>query len=521
MKHPQTHSDLYTGSQCAAFDALAMGQWGFSADQLMQRAGEFAFAQLQQRWPKAQRICVCAGVGNNAGDGYVVARLALAQGFSVGVLQLHDRQLQGVAGRAQQAAVQAGVKVMAIELGDVEQQAVQAELKGADVVVDAMLGIGLGSAPRPAFVELIEALNTSQAPVLALDVPSGLDAEASAPFSVAVRANLTTTFIVDKLCLRTGLGKTLAGEVRVSHLGLPLRALAETPGWSHLRSESVRLPALAQGAYKHGRGHVVVVGGDHGMHGAVLLAAEAALRSGAGLVSVITRGAAISGLLARRPELMVLDAERRPQVLALLARATVIVCGPGLGQGAWGRALLDAVLASDANQSPPLKVFDADALNLLAGKDAAIAQGAVVTPHSGEAARLLGTNSAAVERDRMHAVQQLARRFAGVAVLKGPGSLIGTADTASVCAHGNPGMASAGMGDVLAGLCGGLLAQLLAAAQQPATLIEIAGMVTAAVVVHSAAADAAAERYSMRSLIASDLLTELPAVLALLPAQGE
>lgn len=494
---------LYSGTQCAEIDRAAVAQWGFDAAQLMAAAGRAAFAALQTRWPEARRLCVCAGVGNNAGDAYEVAELAHGQNLAVTVLQLEGRTLTGIAGAAQQRATAAGVEVIAMHSDDMATAAPR--LAAADVVVDGLLGIGLANAPRPLFAELIAMMNGCGRPILALDVPSGMNADASAPHADVVTATHTMTFVVDKLCLHTGVGAALAGSVAVDNLGLPARLLGSRGGVARAPLAPQTLPPLAPAAYKHGRGHVVVVGGDLGMSGAALLTAEAALRAGAGLVSVITRGTASAGMLARVPELMVLDAARWPAVLALLARATVVVCGPGLGQAPWGRALFEAVL-----QHASARVFDADALNLLAAQGpSARSAGAVLTPHSGEAARLLGCSSRAVEQDRLASVQALADRFEGIAVLKGPGSLVAGKDWQSLCPHGNPGMATAGMGDVLAGVTGAVLAQALAgepdSAPDPACVAQ-------AVAWHGAAADAAAQRLGLRSLVASDVIAALPEV---------
>ncbi|MFK7912478.1 MAG: NAD(P)H-hydrate dehydratase [Pseudomonadales bacterium] len=502
---------LYSGTQCAAIDHAAVTDWGFAALDLMTRAGTAAFAALQRRWPAAQRLCICAGVGNNAGDAYVVAELAQGQGLDVQVLQLAGRTLGGHAGVCQQRARSAGVDIVAIDADDLARA--QRAVAAADVVVDGLLGIGLRTAPRPLFAQLIGLLNDCGQPVLALDVPSGLDADASAPFAEAVQATLTVTFVVDKVCLRTGIGAALAGAVQIASLGLPARLLQAPDGVPQTAFDASALPPLAVNAYKHGRGHVVIVGGDHGMGGAVVLAAQAALRAGAGLVSVITRGPAIPALLARCPEVMAVDTARWPAVLALLQRATVVVCGPGLGQGPWGRTLFAQVL----DHSGP-RVFDADALNLLATCTPTPQLGAaVLTPHSGEAARLLDGTSAAIERDRLASAQQLATRFAATVVLKGPGSLVVDSHTRSLCPHGNPGMASAGMGDVLSGIVAAVVAQTLTSASTSTSAPDLHPAVAQAVAWHSAAADVAATAHSARALLASDVIAALPGLAAQAP----
>nr|BFD39309.1 hypothetical protein FFPRI1PSEUD_08080 [Pseudomonas sp. FFPRI_1] len=219
------------------------------------------------------------------------------------------------------------------------------------------------------------------------------------------------------------------------------------------------LSARSPDAHKGQFGHLLLIGGDRGFAGAALLAAESALRSGAGLVSLATRNEHVAAAGARLPEVMTQGTDSANQLMGLLARATVVVVGPGLGQGAWGRSLLSAA----ANASLP-QVWDADALNLLAGGEVQLPTASVITPHPGEAARLLGLSIGEVQGDRPAAALALSRKFAAVAVLKGAGSLIASPDgRLARCDAGHPAMATAGLGDVLAGLIGALLAQGLPA----------------------------------------------------------
>ncbi|MFK3773825.1 NAD(P)H-hydrate dehydratase [Pseudomonas sp. NPDC089406] len=212
-------------------------------------------------------------------------------------------------------------------------------------------------------------------------------------------------------------------------------------------------------AHKADFGHVLVVGGDLGTGGAVLLSAEAALRCGAGLVSVATRPEHVAAGLARLPETMWLGVHSANQLMGVLPRASVLVVGPGLGQAAWGRSLLSAVTHARLPQ-----VWDADALNLLAGAPLALPSGSVLTPHPGEAARLLGISTEAVQADRPGAARKLARRYASVCVLKGAGTLLADpAGRLALCERGHPAMAGAGLGDVLTGVVAALLAQGLEA----------------------------------------------------------
>ncbi|CAI8915052.1 NAD(P)H-hydrate dehydratase [Pseudomonas chlororaphis] len=220
-----------------------------------------------------------------------------------------------------------------------------------------------------------------------------------------------------------------------------------------------RLAARAPSAHKGQFGHLLLIGGDRGFGGAALLCAESALRSGAGMVSLATRSEHVAAALARIPEVMALGTDSANQLMGLLEQASIIVAGPGLGQAAWGRSLLSA-----AANAPRPQVWDADALNLLAKGGLTLPPGSVITPHPGEAARLLGISTAQVQADRPAAAQALSKKYTAVAILKGAGSLVASPDgRLARCDRGHPAMATAGLGDVLAGLVGALLAQGMSA----------------------------------------------------------
>ncbi|HSC85462.1 MAG TPA: NAD(P)H-hydrate dehydratase, partial [Pseudomonas sp.] len=304
-------------------------------------------------------------------------------------------------------------------------------------------------------------INGSGLPVLALDLPSGLHADNGQVAELAVCADLTVSFIGLKLGLFTGVAADWVGELVFDDLQADPQLLATQP-YAALRMAGSALPQLAprsRTAHKGLFGHVLVVGGDRGFGGAALLAAQSALRSGAGLVSLATRGEHLGASLARCPEVMCVATDSTYQLPPLCAQADVLVVGPGLGQQAWGRSLLSAVAAS-----PRPQVWDADALNLLAAGMASLPADAVLTPHPGEAARLLGCSSAEVQADRPAAALALAARYQAVVVLKGAGSLVAAPDgRLLLCDRGHPAMAGAGLGDVLAGLIGALRGQGLAA----------------------------------------------------------
>jgi len=373
-----------------------------------------------------------------------------------------------------------------------------AMLPEADVYVDALFGTGLTRPIEGAARSLIEQLHPHASRVLALDVPSGIDADSGNVLGVAVHAALTVSFVAHKRGLFTGAALDHRGELMLDTLALPDELYEKFP--SDIRLLDMRrmagwLPVRARDAHKGSFGHVLAVGGDAGMGGAIRLAGEAALRVGAGLVSIATRAEHIAALNAGRPELMAHAIKDSAELTTLLQRASVVARGPGLGQNIWSRALWQAAIAAGKPA-----VLDADALNLLARKAIALPEGSVLTPHPGEAARLLASDTAAIERDRYAAVREIARRHRAVTVLKGAGSLIAHPDgEVAVCPWGNPGMASGGMGDVLTGVIAGLLAQGL-----PASRAARLG-----VGVHAQAGDAAASQGGEAGLLASDLFPHL------------
>jgi len=497
---------LYSGAQCRELDRIAIEDSNIDGFELMQRAGGAAFAQLLDCWPQLRSITVCCGKGNNAGDGYLVAGAACELGIAVQLLQLGSADaLRGDAAKARDWAAARGVVPREC---DADLPALTGE-----VIVDALLGTGLKGAPRSPFAEAIDAINGSGAPVLAIDIPSGVNADTGAASGSAVTAELTVTFIGRKLGLYTGAGTARAGDVVFADLGIGSDITGSISGVPLLTLDSVLaqrpLPRRSRSVYKQALGHVLVVGGDDAMGGAPLMAAEAALRVGAGMVTVLTRARHRSAMLARRPELMVVDAEDADQAEAALARASTLIVGPGLGRGTWGEQLLRMAIA----QAKPM-VIDADGLNLLTRLELQPRAPAIITPHAGEAATLLGLDSAGVQADRPAAALALASRARGgseegISVLKGAGSLLARSGEdgetlLGVCGHGNSGMATAGMGDVLAGVIGGLLAQGLGCT----------GAALIGVTAHSRAADLAVRRTGERGLLATDLLPELMQLLA-------
>ncbi len=486
---------LYTGAQCRELDRIAIEEQGVPGFELMLRAGRAAFEALLRGWPQARALSVLCGKGNNAGDGYVVAGLAQELGLDVQLVQLGTADaLSGDAATARDWALARGVVPQEVD-------GTLPALTG-DVLVDALLGTGLSGPLREAFEVAVQAINAAARPVLAIDIPTGVIAATGAVPGSCVRASVTVTFIGRKIGLHTGAGAAAAGRVVFADLGVgdDVRGRVAGVPFTTFADACARYPLPQRGpdAYKQALGHVLVVGGDRSMGGAPLMAAEAALRVGAGMVTVITRPEHRNAVLARRPEVMVADAEDAALRASLYGKASVLVVGPGLGREPWGRALL-----REAVESALPMVLDADGLHGLAELALEAEGPMVVTPHTAEAAALLGCTIREVQDDRPAAAAALAERIRGVGVLKGAGTVVASAaretPALDVCRHGNPGMATAGMGDVLAGMVGGLLAQGLP--PEGAALV--------GVTLHSLAGDEAARRVGQRSLLATDLLADV------------
>jgi NAD(P)H-hydrate epimerase len=445
----QSPDPLYRAAQVREIDRTAIHIGGIPAEELMRRAGAAAFHCLRDGWPGAKHIVVGCGVGNNAGDGYVVARLAAAAHLEVKVLQLGDgARLAGEALAARAELEAAGGGVLPFD---------RRALGGADVIVDGIFGTGLSREVSGEWADAIRAINSAELPVLALDIPSGLDADTGAVHGVGVRASRTITFIARKRGLYTALGPELCGELRFADLGVSPAAYESLEPSAYRYSVDAladRLRPRARTAHKGDFGHVLVVGGDLGYSGAVRMAAEAAARVGAGLVSVATRREHAASVSAARPELMSRGVDFRADLDSLVERASVLAVGPGLGQSQWSESMLERLMTEDKAM-----VVDADGLNMLARRPRARPDW-ILTPHPGEAARLLGRSSRSVQADRFAAAAEIARRYGGVCVLKGAGTIVHReGDAPHVCSDGNPGMASGGMGDVLTGVIAGLWAQ--------------------------------------------------------------
>lgn len=479
---------VYSGQECRELDRIAIEKYNIPAYTLMRRAAQGAYRLLTRSWPHTLKLAVFTGSGNNAGDGFVVAALAEAAGMKVSVYMLAPAEkLKGSAEQAYREAKAAGVDCQVFH-NEIDLDKV--------IIVDAMLGTGLGGKVRGDYLEAIALINRSPSPVLAIDIPSGLCSDTGLALGDAVQATRTITFIGLKQGLLTARAGNYIGQLSLDTLDLSDKVFASLPARAHVCGDVSRLlePRRSE-AHKGDFGHVLLIGGDYGMAGAAALCGEACLRVGAGLVSVATRPEHISGLLSRRPELMVHGVDCDQDLKPLLDKASVLVIGPGLGQGDWSQEMLQALSDCDV----PV-VLDADGLNLLSqGVLAERKRDWVYTPHPGEAARMLGLSVEQVQADRFKSARQLQARYGGVVLLKGAGTVISSEFGSWVSTYGNPGMASGGMGDVLAGVIAGLLAQG----------VELEQAVCGGASLHGLAADEIALKDGQRGLLASDLMPKL------------
>jgi ADP-dependent NAD(P)H-hydrate dehydratase / NAD(P)H-hydrate epimerase len=432
---------LYTAAEMRAAEA------GHDVDAMMQRAGGAVADEVMRSFPDAHRIALHAGGGANGGDGRIAAEILRAQGREV----VDDRP---------------------------------------DVVIDALLGTGLEGAPREATSRLIEQINSAGVPVLAVDIPSGVNASTGEVAGAAVNAAVTVTMHGPKVGLAIGPGRFLAGKVVVAHIGLEH---AETEHRLVAPQLLREVPRRSSRDNKYTAGHVLVVGGSGGMTGAAALAARAAFRADAGYVTIAAPAGSLPVL-----ETLVLEAVKRPleDVFEAAQRARALAVGPGLGRGDGAKELVQHLLAEVAVPA----VADADALFEL--EPAGWPAPRVLTPHEGELARLLGRDSSEIAAHRLASVQEAAERFDSVVVLKGEDSLVAAPGRGVlVSALGLPSLSTAGTGDVLTGVTAAFLAKGMEPQRAAA----------AACAAQQLASREAAQRYG---LVASDVVEALPRALA-------
>ncbi len=497
---------LYTALEVREQDNCAIHEFGIAGYDLMKRAGRAVVDHIHEhyladRYPTARHWLVMCGPGNNGGDGYVVATMAARAGIDVSVCSLVDTSdLKGDAALALKDWQDAGGKVLPWPL------VVEAKF---DLVLDALLGTGIDREVGGEYRSAIEFLNSLDCPVVAIDIPSGLNADTGCVMGCAVRAQSSVTFVGRKRGMYTADGADYCGNISFDDLSIPAEVAGAITGSGSLVKTGFLHGLLAtrkRNSHKGSYGHVLGVGGIEGMSGAIRLCGEAALRSGAGRVTLATDPVHAALVNLSRPELMVKPVAGTDDLLKLVNDAHIIAAGPGLGRTDWSGSLFKVCLDSDA----PM-VVDADGLNLLAEQGSAITRGNwILTPHPAEAARLLDCETADIQQDRVTSAQAIARRYNAVVALKGCGTVIAGPDGEyAICPLGNPGMATAGSGDVLTGIIAALLGQGLSC-QEAAV---------AGVVAHAEAGDLAAQSLGEMSLIAGDIIDQLPGVW--LAAEGQ
>ncbi len=503
---PESSVVLYSAAQIKDIEQSYAQQSSAGTYPLMEKAGAAAFDQLISNWRNARKILVVTGKGNNAGDGFVLARLAAEQRLKVYLCQLAElTELKGDALTAYQKITQRVINQVAID---------EVKFSDFDVIVDAMLGTGIKGKLTEPYLSAINRINANKVPVLSIDIPTGVEADTGFVHNEAVRADITTTYVGHKKGMYTGDSARYRGRVKLFKLDIPDQYYQQhkfhlcSQNWSSL---SHLLKSREMTCHKGQFGHTVIIGGYSGMSGAAILASTAAARCGSGLTSAWVSEQCATSLVNYTPEVMAIGVEKSEissLVTAPSSSAKTLVVGPGLGQTDWANQWLE-VISNNAPIKNNHQVWDADALNWLAQQPSSHKNkhndARVLTPHPGEAARLLGVTTYSINQDRYWAAQKIAETYGGVCVLKGTGSIIADAKGVQVvCPVGNPGMASGGMGDVLAGIIGALLAQGFSLMN--ASIL--------AVCIHGEAADkAAGKKAYYRGLLASDLFEHLPGLL--------
>jgi hydroxyethylthiazole kinase-like uncharacterized protein yjeF len=514
---------VLTAKQMREADRYTTEEAGLPGVVLMENAGAAVAKVVQDRYPDARHVAIFCGKGNNGGDGLVVARRLLERNPLV-VLACARGDLKGDPRVHLEAFERGGGTV--IEAPGVEDwRSLVPGLERADLVVDALLGTGLKRPPEGVTADAITAIRSlarGGVPVVAVDLPSGVPSDGGELSWPTVEATVTVTFVAPKYGHVLPPACDHVGELLIADIGISASTVARTtPVLSLLEAAdaAAAFPRRSRAAHKGDFGHVLVIGGSPGKTGAAVLAANGAFAAGAGLVTIATASSALPLVVASaRPEIMTegltaasvgpLDRSAAMRAVALAGSRGAVVLGPGLGAEPATQAFVREVIRECA---API-VVDADALNALTGDIAADFvrrdRPTVLTPHPGEMARLVGSTPAEVQQRRLETARSVAASTGAVVVLKGQRTLIAEGDgRVAVNPTGNPGMATAGTGDVLAGIVGALLARGADAWTAA----------TSAVYVHGAAGDDAASRLGEESLTASDLIASLPAVLRSLP----
>ena len=471
---------LYTKNQVKTIDALAMKSLAISSYELMVKAGNTLFKYLQHK----KNLLIVTGPGNNAGDGFIIALRALEKGANVLIWSLEQvKNLPKDAKKAAQNYIDNGGEII-----------FEAPLKSCDCIVDAIFGTGLNRAIEGKYANAIKWINTQNNWVLSVDIPSGLDADTGSLYNCAVKARITASIICNKPGLFTNNAKDYCGELFLEKLDVKQNALLEVHSSTYLLDDSVLkvINSRNQNSHKGSFGQVVVVGGFDNMLGALILSGVSALKSGCGIVEVVSNNKQAALLVFSHPELIVATKLKNSR---FLNSCQVIAIGPGLGLSTDAKNTLKLCISLNK----PL-VIDADALTLMANYPP-FKSPVVLTPHPKEAACLLGTTVKNIQKDRLKAALKISEKFNAVVILKGAGSIVADpSGNVYICPYGHSGMATAGMGDVLTGVVASLIAQGYDAKKAAIT----------AVVWHARVADKSTKGIG---LVASDVIENLHTVI--------
>ncbi|QIA65783.1 NAD(P)H-hydrate dehydratase [Vibrio astriarenae] len=492
---------LYASRQIKLAEQSIAKDHGFLLFDLMVKAGKAVFDLACFHYPDSHHWLIVCGKGNNGGDGYIVATLAIEAGIKVTLLEVEGAaESRGDASLARQGFLSVGGAPKRLDVDELLSRGTDLEY---DLVIDALLGTGLQGNLRPSTLDIIEAVNGLKLPTICVDVPSGLNSDTGQPMSSAMTADHTVCFIGMKQGLVTGRARDYVGQLHLANLSISEELLKQY----QMPVARVDLCAMTAQilaprkptAHKGTSGRLAVVGGAQGMLGAARLASLAGLRVGSGLVRAYVEKKSLVAMQSAEPEVMAMPWKNlKHQDWS----ANALVIGPGLGQSKQAHEVFHSIIDSSIDNlkktSAYRLVIDADGLNILAQSPMRNDKW-VLTPHPGEAARLLGVTVAEIEEDRFAAVKSIQVQYGGVVVLKGAGTIIFDGSDYFLCTRGNAGMATGGMGDVLAGMIGSYLAQGYSTVQ--ATMI--------GVLIHSMSADNCVKEQGQLGLIASDLLPEI------------
>ncbi len=510
---------LLDASQSRELDRISQEKYGIPSYSLMTRAGEAVADALVERFPDGVTdVLVVAGKGNNGGDGFVAARRLIQDGFAVrAVLLGRASDLKGDAARAHAEFRACGGKLIE---ASAESNLEAAMSRQPSAVIDAIFGTGLNAEVKDGPRRAIEIVNSFAVPTVAVDIASGVNSDTGAVMGVAIRASLTVTFGFAKFGHVSYPGAGQTGELLIVDIGFAPRAIEEiAPRGRFLERSDLQhlIRPRTENSHKGMYGHPLVIAGSRGKSGAVLLASRGALRTGAGLVTAAMPESIQPIVAAGQAELMTesiadrdghFDGAHAPDALKMLLDGkNALIVGPGIGVSDDTKRLIEWLISDACEPERPM-LIDADGLNALAAigcENLKRARGSVVlTPHPGEASRLLGVKTTAINDDRVSAARTLAERTGATVLIKGARSVIASPDgDIYVNSTGNPGMSTPGMGDALSGIVGAMLGQHM----RPLDALALG------VFLHGYAADRVAARMGRIGYIAGDLIDELPAAL--------